>query len=272
MPSASPSATATIRTSSRSEPEADEPFFTSGGGVIAAVGGRLGGVRLAGPLPAPARRPPRRAPPRRRRRPPRRRDRGADPPPRPPPPDRCTGARAHARACRPGRAGSRAWPAGRRRGRRPRCARSSASAAGNVRSTPTPKDCLRTVKVSRTPSPCRLMTTPSKTWVRRRVPSTTWKCTFTRSPDWKRGTRRSCARSRESMTVLMARRASAGVDPPRKRRPMVADPRRGDGSARGAIRGSARGARRAARRAPSSRASRPGACSAGTPARPRAPG
>ena len=42
---------------------------------------------------------------------------------------------------------------------------------GNVRSTPTPKDCLRTVKVSRTPSPWRLMTTPSKTCVRRRVPS-----------------------------------------------------------------------------------------------------
>src|SRR5688500_8697507 len=77
---------------------------------------------------------------------------------------------------------------------------------GNVRSTPTPKDCLRTVKVSRTPSPWRLMTTPSKTCVRRRVPSMTWKWTFTRSPAAKRGTRRSCARSRLSMTVLMAKK------------------------------------------------------------------
>ena len=46
---------------------------------------------------------------------------------------------------------------------------------GNVRSTPTPNDCLRTVNVSRTPLPWRLMTMPSKTCVRRRVPSTTWK-------------------------------------------------------------------------------------------------
>src|SRR3954454_6627423 len=80
---------------------------------------------------------------------------------------------------------------------------------GNVRSTPTPKDCLRTVKVSRTPSPWRLMTTPSKTCVRRRVPSMTWKWTFTRSPAWKRGTRRSCVRSRESITVLMGVRRGA---------------------------------------------------------------
>src|SRR5215210_4259933 len=46
MPSASPSATATIRTSSRSEPEADEPLANSAGGVVGAAGGRLGGVRL----------------------------------------------------------------------------------------------------------------------------------------------------------------------------------------------------------------------------------
>ena len=35
--------------------------------------------------------------------------------------------------------------------------------SGNVRSTPTPNDCLRTVNVSRTPAPWRLMTVPSKT-------------------------------------------------------------------------------------------------------------
>src|SRR5215203_3387248 len=49
MPSANPSATATIRTSSRSEPEADEPLDNSGGGVVAGlVSGRLDGVRLGG--------------------------------------------------------------------------------------------------------------------------------------------------------------------------------------------------------------------------------
>src|SRR5215211_7856411 len=46
MPSARPSATATMRTSSRSEPEAEEPLANSGGGVVGATGGRLGGVRL----------------------------------------------------------------------------------------------------------------------------------------------------------------------------------------------------------------------------------
>ena len=40
-----------------------------------------------------------------------------------------------------------------------------------MRSTPTPNDCLRTVNVSRAPWPWRLITTPSKTCVRRRVPS-----------------------------------------------------------------------------------------------------
>src|SRR3954454_9817051 len=50
MPRASPSATATIRTSSRSEPEADEPLDTSAVGGIGTLGGRLGGVRLGGGL------------------------------------------------------------------------------------------------------------------------------------------------------------------------------------------------------------------------------
>src|SRR3954468_23063545 len=48
MPSASPSATATIRTSSSSEPEADEALGNSGRGIGGAVGGRLGGSRLGG--------------------------------------------------------------------------------------------------------------------------------------------------------------------------------------------------------------------------------
>ena len=43
---------------------------------------------------------------------------------------RASGARGRGRACPRGLAGSTAWRDGRRRGRRPRCARSSASAAG----------------------------------------------------------------------------------------------------------------------------------------------
>src|SRR5215212_10581451 len=48
MPSARPSATTTIRTSSSSEPEADEALGNSGRGVVGAGSGRLGGVRLGG--------------------------------------------------------------------------------------------------------------------------------------------------------------------------------------------------------------------------------
>src|SRR4051794_23041000 len=49
MPSARPSATATMRTSSSSEPEADEALGTSGRGVVGALGGgRRGGVRPGG--------------------------------------------------------------------------------------------------------------------------------------------------------------------------------------------------------------------------------
>src|SRR4051795_1889799 len=49
MPSARPSATATIRTSSSSEPEADEALGTSGRAVVGTLGGgRRGGVRRRG--------------------------------------------------------------------------------------------------------------------------------------------------------------------------------------------------------------------------------
>src|SRR5215204_4988938 len=47
IPRARPSATATMRTSSRSEPEADEPLDNSG---LDVVGGLVGGVRLGGLL------------------------------------------------------------------------------------------------------------------------------------------------------------------------------------------------------------------------------
>src|ERR1017187_617146 len=53
---------------------------------------------------------------------------------------------------------------------------------GNVRSTPTPKLTLRTVKVSCTPPPWRFMTAPWNTWTRSRVPSTTRTWTLTVSP------------------------------------------------------------------------------------------
>src|SRR5699024_1195973 len=54
--------------------------------------------------------------------------------------------------------------------------------SGKVRSMPTPKEDLRTVKVSRIPPPERASTTPWKTWIRERLPSTTLTCTFTVSP------------------------------------------------------------------------------------------
>ena len=112
-------------------------------------------------------------------------------------------ARRPGRACRPARAGSRASLAARRP-----CATTSSRSTlgectGKVRSTPTPNDCLRTVNVSRAPAPRRAITTPSNTWVRLRVPSTTWKWTRTRSPGANRGTRLSWRCSMLSMIVLM---------------------------------------------------------------------
>src|SRR5262245_51445585 len=70
------------------------------------------------------------------------------------------------------------------------------------------------------------MTIPSKTWVLRRLPSMTWKCTRTRSPGSKRGTRFSCRCSMLSMIVLMVRRlrgAGIGETPkgPEKARDLV---------------------------------------------------
>src|SRR4029453_430297 len=77
---------------------------------------------------------------------------------------------------------------------------------GNVRSTPTPNDCFRTVKVSRTPAPWRFKTMPSNTWTRRRWPSITWKCTRTVSPALNGGRLvRSCRCSRLSITLLIER-------------------------------------------------------------------
>src|SRR6266516_6621257 len=83
---------------------------------------------------------------------------------------------------------------------------------GKVRSTPTPKLTLRTVIVSRTPPPCRRITTPWKTWMRERLPSTTRTCTFNVSPGRKSGTssRRDAASrvSRVFMSRLRSRLVS----------------------------------------------------------------
>src|SRR4051794_2100453 len=77
--------------------------------------------------------------------------------------------------------------------------------SGNVRSTPTPKLTLRTVKVSRIPPPWRRMTTPWKTWMRERLPSTTRTCTLTVSPGRNSGmSLRSESASRASRVFIAA--------------------------------------------------------------------
>src|SRR5262245_63901049 len=74
---------------------------------------------------------------------------------------------------------------------------------GKVRSTPTPKLTLRTVKVSRLPLPLRRITTPWNTWTRSRLPSTTRTCTFRVSPGANSGTSsRSCVRSTRSVAFI----------------------------------------------------------------------
>src|SRR4051812_16308129 len=88
---------------------------------------------------------------------------------------------------------------------------------GNVRSTPTPKLSLRTVKVSRTPLPWRRITTPWNTWMRSRVPSTTRTWTLTVSPGLKAGTSsRRLPRSTRSVG-FMARQAPQVGGPGRSR-------------------------------------------------------
>src|SRR5438874_5036262 len=80
--------------------------------------------------------------------------------------------------------------------------------SGNVRSTPTPKDCFRTVKVSRAPAPWRLRTMPSNTWILARWPSITLKCTRTVSPALNCGmSSRIWARSIDSITLLIGKAA-----------------------------------------------------------------
>src|SRR5436190_1184047 len=81
---------------------------------------------------------------------------------------------------------------------------------GNVRSTPTPKEILRAVNVSRSPPPCRRITTPWNTWMRSRPASTTRACTLTVSPGRKSG--RSSRRRGFSTrsTLFIAKRSRDG--------------------------------------------------------------
>src|SRR5579863_1846521 len=82
---------------------------------------------------------------------------------------------------------------------------------GNVRSTPTPKLTLRTVKVSRAPVPWRRITGPWNTWTRSRLPSTTLTCTLTVSPGRKSGMS-SRRLSRSTMSVGFMARVLGGGD------------------------------------------------------------
>jgi hypothetical protein len=65
---------------------------------------------------------------------------------------------------------------------------------GNLRSTPSPKEILRTVKVSFTPPPSRAMQTPSNAWMRSRSPSLILTMTRRVSPGWKFGISRTASR------------------------------------------------------------------------------
>src|ERR1700712_316568 len=76
---------------------------------------------------------------------------------------------------------------------------------GKVRSTPTPKLTLRTVKVSRTPPPCRRITTPWKICTRCRLPSTTRTWTLSVSPARKAGTSLRFESASRSSRVCMSR-------------------------------------------------------------------
>ena len=78
------------------------------------------------------------------------------------------------RPCRDDSAGSTASRAEPGRGARPRSSRAPGECTGNVRSTPTPCEILRTVNVSRAPPPLRAITRPWNTWMRSFSPSLTF--------------------------------------------------------------------------------------------------
>src|SRR3712207_7994266 len=80
--------------------------------------------------------------------------------------------------------------------------------SGYVRSTPTPKLILRTVKVSRSPAPCRRITTPWKACTRERFPSTTRACTLTVSPARKSGRSVRCDWASRASSVFIAASSS----------------------------------------------------------------
>src|SRR6188768_2359483 len=76
--------------------------------------------------------------------------------------------------------------------------------SGKVRSTPTPKETLRTVKVRPTPEPWTRMQMPWNTWTRERLPSTTLTSTLRVSPARNSGrSSRLVAAASVSMTLVM---------------------------------------------------------------------
>src|SRR5581483_5081155 len=80
--------------------------------------------------------------------------------------------------------------------------------SGKVRSTPTPYETRRTVKVARAPSPRRRMTTPSKIWTRSFSPSMTFTCTRTVSPG------ANAVRSRSRLSIPASTTAIASLPIP----------------------------------------------------------
>src|SRR6185437_5707612 len=87
---------------------------------------------------------------------------------------------------------------------------------GNVRSTPTPKLTLRTVKVSRMPEPCRRITTPWKSCTRERVPSMTLTLTLSVSPGRNAGmSSRRLAESSPSSVCMLCRFLAGATGHPR---------------------------------------------------------
>src|SRR5262245_19369914 len=74
--------------------------------------------------------------------------------------------------------------------------------SGKMRSTPWPKETLRTVNDARVPPRWRPITTPSKIWMRSLSPSRTFTCTLTVSPAFIAGRSASCDFSTNSIAPM----------------------------------------------------------------------
>src|SRR4029453_13578257 len=74
--------------------------------------------------------------------------------------------------------------------------------SGKMRSTPWPKETLRTVNDARRPPRCMPITMPSKIWMRSLSPSRTFTCTRTVSPDFMSGRSVNCDFSTASIAFM----------------------------------------------------------------------